>query len=125
MSIMSIVHSNTYHLGFLIPLSAIAFLTIVFQSNHDGNSWGYKNLRLIGRYSMEIYILQYFLHIKLPGIRNFFILVSENNSVFGTMFIEFAVCSLISAIIIYICIGVAKIIETNTVLSYLLFGRKV
>lgn len=76
-----------------------------------------QHLQIFGKYSLSIYILQFYL-CKFSNLSSF----AENYNV--QPFILFIITTIIAIPICYICILIAKIIETNKISSYFMLGKK-
>ncbi|MCQ2142560.1 MAG: acyltransferase family protein [Bacteroidales bacterium] len=76
-----------------------------------------RNLQFVGRRTLDIYMLQYFLLPNIPGIGEF--LKSSGNLV-----IELFLGIGISILIIFVCLVISNILRESKFLAYWLFGAK-
>lgn len=97
-----------------LSLLAIVFCYYLFQ-NVNADSFVIKRLTTIGKYTLGIYLAQnYLLDVQFWGI-DYSIL---SNSVLLVLFTGFSI------IISYLCISIQKFMETNEVLGFLFYGKK-
>ncbi len=75
-------------------------------------------LQLFGKYSLAIYILQFYL-CKFSTLNNF----TDNFNI--QPFILFLITAIIAIPICYICVLIAKIIETNKICSFFMLGKEI
>jgi len=102
-----------------IIISCLSFIVLFNLTKlTKWNSFISKQLVLFGRYSLSIYIFQFY-------ITNFFIetpFILFNDY---THIILFVICLAASIPLCYICIIVAKIIELNKFLNFIFLGKRV
>lgn len=77
-----------------------------------------QRLQLFGKYSLAIYILQFYL-CKFSTLNNF----TDNFNI--QPFILFIITAIIAIPICYICVLIAKIIETNKICSFFMLGKEI
>lgn len=76
------------------------------------------SLQLFGRYSLAIYVIQFYL-CKLS---------SQQIEIYETTInpiILFIITTIIAIPICYICVAIAKIIETNKLLNFIMLGKRI
>lgn len=100
-----------------MPLAMIIFINsfcIQFPKKHSGG------IMLIGRYSLEIYILHVFFVMVFPAVGQYMLSIDNWMSVF-TFQLLYSFC--LSLIAIVCSMLVAKFVKTSTLLKRLLFGQ--
>jgi fucose 4-O-acetylase-like acetyltransferase len=100
-----------YLIGFVGSLFFITFIKNISNSNFQGK----KYLTLIGRYTLEIYILQWL--ILQRGI-SLWKVSYMNKWIFNFLFTP-----IISIVVIFSCYILIKIIEKNNILNLFLLGK--
>lgn len=117
-----IIINSSYHIpliGILIPVFAIFYLVNVFQKIDYRNTIIGRALMIIGKNSLEVYILHLFFLMPFQQVGIF--IIQQNN--FAVSFTLQIVYSLILSIIaIVLSIVVARFIKLNHILSKLIFG---
>lgn len=95
--------------------SFIVFFNIVIKLKW--NSFISKQVILLGRYSLAIYIMQFYFTTFM---------IKRDVLVFDNLnyWLILLICFIVSIIICYISIGIAKIIELNYILNFLLLGKR-
>ena len=79
-----------------------------------------KKLVTCGQYTLEIYLFHFFFLFKAFSIGEYFSVIKDVPSAF---FLPFAYSMLVSSILIYICICLARIVRKVDVLSFLCLGK--
>lgn len=100
-----------------MPLAMIIFINsfcIQFPKKHSGG------VMLIGRYSLEIYILHVFFVMVFPAVGQYMLSIDNWMTVF-TFQLLYSFC--LSLIAIVCSMLVAKFVKTSTLLKRLLFGQ--
>lgn len=105
-------------LGLFIPLFASSFLYCFTKKENELVSL--RMVKLIGKYSMEIYVFHLFFIIQIPEIGQY-ILTLTNFSTSITLQLVYSL--IITVISVFFSISIAKIINSNQYLSKLLFGK--
>lgn len=82
------------------------------------NSKAKQTLQLFGRYSLAIYVIQFYLCGIYKG--HTLIQIENINSI-----ILFIITLVIAIPICYICVLIAKIIETNKLCNFVLLGKRI
>lgn len=98
----------------LAHFSGLLLVFIIFSRYHFPTTLS-KALSLWGKYSLEIYLLQYFL---LHILQHTFI--SEIRNEYYQSGLNLIIC----LAIIYLCIGFARYVSKSQILSFLLFGNQ-
>ena len=104
--------------GILTPILAIAFLYSTCKKC-DFHFWGGKILALLGKKSLEIYILHLFFVMPFQEVGSY-ILQQPYFPMSVTLQIIYSLT--ISAIAIYLSIVFANLLKKNQILSKLIFG---
>lgn len=97
---------------------ALMTVVIVFYSNSSvlsGNSSTSRLLRFIGRRTLDIYMIHYFLIPNLGFMKAWL----ENGNM---VIIQFAISALVTAVIVLICLMLSSIIRKSSTLESWLFG---
>lgn len=116
-----------YHLTgyFSLTYNYVAYLAIAFFLNISIQLTNFAKaqriLGVVGTKTMEIYILHGFMATCVPVIGLFFTQVSEYG-VRASMSVQLLVSVSASAIIIYLCLIIAKLIKNSDLFSLLFFG---
>ena len=121
LSVLILMSKPLFHLGFLLPVAIVVALLNIFQETKNDRIS--ERLRFYGKHSMEIYILQYFFHIKLPVFATSATVMSEANSLGGLLIFQVLVSLIATVAICEACIAVASIINRSKILSKLLLGK--
>lgn len=94
----------------------IFFLNLFTKLNINSNAK--QALQLFGRYSLAIYVIQFY----LCGIYKGYTLIQIENI---NSIILFVITLAIAIPICYICVLIAKIIETNKLCNFFLLGKRI
>lgn len=103
---------------FFIGLSGTIFFFLIFKklsANFSNNKWIYT-LANVGKYTMGIYIVQFYL---IESYRSIPFLTGANHLLFNILF-----APLISCFVIVFSIFIIKLIQRNKTLSFLFLGIK-
>lgn len=119
-TLFSLNNSNIHipYIGTFAPISAMAFLWSSFKKVNYKTCGG-EVLTLIGRNSLEIYILHLFFVMPFHEVGTY-ILVQKNFAMSITLQVIYSFT--ISSIAIVLSIGVANILKKNKILSKIMFG---
>lgn len=79
-----------------------------------------KRLFTCGQYTLEIYLFHFFFLYKAFFLGDYFSTIEDVPSAF---FLPFAYSLLVSSMIVYACVCIAKIVRRVDVLSFLLLGK--
>lgn len=114
------LNSFDFLLRVTISFSAICMLYYFFKNSFNEGR-GFKVFSLLGKRSIEIYLIHFFFAFKLTELGDYLVGVTF----YGTnLLIQIVYSTVVSAIIITLCLGVTKIIERSKSLSFLLLGKK-
>lgn len=102
----------------LVPLCMVAMLTIVFRARHNCNSRLENGMAFVGRHTLDIYVIHYFLLLcfHLDGVDRW--LVSTGNLTLSAL-----LSMLITIVIVFTCILVGKILRRSRWMNAVLFGE--
>lgn len=102
-----------------ITISATAFIVLLNLFTRIELSISIKHyLQLLGKYSLAIYVIQFYLcRFSSQQIE-----INENTI---NPIILFIITTIIAIPICYICVAIAKMIETNKLLNFLMLGKRI
>ena len=105
----------------LLELCGIVIVFSIFRKNQAvfaSENKVSKLLKFIGKRTLDIYLLHYFF---IPfGLHKIFPFFTENNF----PIIEFAVCLILTIMIVVACLVVSAVFRTSNTLGHFLFGAK-
>lgn len=112
--IHSLVHDELVRYAGLITLFIFFFIKKDFfdTSNHITNS-----LLFIGRRTLDIYLLHYFLIPQMPWLTKY--LESSN-----VILLQFVITGIVSLLVVAVCLLISEIIRSSNALAYFCFGAK-
>lgn len=87
----------------------------------------YKFINYIGKYSLEIYFLHYFVFISVPDAIKYLSpnvkFINEQVQFISLLFREFVIAFPITVIIILTCLGINKLLSMSSIIQALFFGK--
>lgn len=113
-----------YYSGPLNVIKGAILVAIIFTCfRHSEAFWSKKNMftdsmEYVGRRTLDLYMLHYFLLMPIPVIGEF--ITSLNNNIV----IEFLSVGLLTLVVTFLSLQLSNLIRTSSVLSNLLFGVK-
>ena len=114
------------HIRTFVRIARVVCLYQVFYHYKDSIGMNYlnKSLGYIGKHTLEIYFIHYFLLFGLPHVAAILIDVSFTEMPIKgcTSFLEFLILMPLTIVIAYTCILIKKIIDCVPVVSRLCFG---
>lgn len=90
-------------------------ISLLIQNSHLS-----KKLVACGQYTLEIYLFHFFFLYKASFLGEYFSTIEDVPSAF---FLPFAYSLLVSSMIVYACVCIAKIVRRVDVLSFVLLGK--
>lgn len=109
---------TNFHFVSLTGIFAIVILLNLFATHSEVLP---KWLSVVGKYSLEIYVLHWFF---LPKMQDWGKYLLDQTSFNENLILIAMVCSFVSSFIIAFCIIVAKVVKQSFMLDYLCFGVK-
>lgn len=100
-----------------VGLFAVFTLVFYYREVFEQQTIWSQALQTIGRYTLDIYMIQYFLLPDLPCLKQFF--CSSHSLV-----LEFVITLLLSLLIVYFSMLISKIIRSSHYLGRILFAAK-
>ena len=122
--IICCVYGKLPGLQICTPFFAIFTIVGYFNNNPSIADNQQSVLLWLGNNSLQIYILQYFFRINVPGLRTYYLEYLQVNSLGSLICVQFVVTLLESLSIIAMCYISIRLIETSRILSLLLFGKR-
>ena len=113
-------------------ITKISRILLIYTLFYNNRNWIDKSLigktfSYLGKYTLEIYFLHYFLLFTPPMIINNYLnsIYTGNNHAneIVVSFVEFSIITPIVIYISYICVFIRKIISSVPLLSRFIFGR--
>lgn len=108
----------------ILPLSAIVMFVYLFRNALDSAQNYYQQLIYVGKNSLAIYLLHFFFIPPMYHISSWFIGANAQFVGGGAVFVQFFIAGTVTTIVILLSLGLTKIIETSSILSTLLLGKK-
>lgn len=102
------------YMGLFLVFMLFHHYRLYFDSEH----WLAETMRLVGRHTLDIYVLHYFLLPKMPMLRSW---AFHNDMVI----LEMTVTILLSILIIALCLLLSRIIRSSNFLGHYLLGAKI
>lgn len=115
---MAVSIKTNFHFVSLTGIFAIVILLNLFATHSEVLP---KWLSVVGKYSLEIYVLHWFF---LPKMQDWGKYILGQASFNKNIILTAMVCLLVSVFIIAVCMIVAKVVKQSTILDYLCFGVK-
>lgn len=115
---MAVSIKTNFHFVSLTGIFAIVILLNLFAIHSEVLP---KWLSVVGKYSLEIYVLHWFF---LPKMQDWGKYLLDQTSFNENLILIAMVCSLVSSFIIAFCMIVAKVVKQSFMLDYLCFGVK-
>lgn len=117
-------YDDFYYSGSINIIKGVILVVIIFTCFRNSEVfWSKKNMftntmEYVGRRTLDLYMLHYFLLMPIPIIGKF--IISLNNNVV----IEFLLIGLLTLVVTFLSLQLSNLIRTSSVLSNLLFGVK-
>lgn len=115
---MAVSIKTNFHFVSLTGIFAIVILLNLFATHSEVLP---KWLSVVGKYSLEIYVLHWFFLPKMQDWGKYILVQASFNK---NIILTAMVCLLVSVFIIAVCMIVAKVVKQSTILDYLCFGVK-
>jgi len=109
---------NSISFRFVQPLLAIATLYCIFLMRDTQNSYIDRTLAFIGRNTLDIYVLHYFLVSSINFQATSLWLQKTDNSL-----LAFAIASVLGILIVFSSIFIGKLLKQDTILRKYAFGE--
>ena len=109
----------------LSRLCCIYSVFYFFREFFETNNKFSLGLSTIGRHTLEIYFLHYFLLFRMPHIQSIFNSLLNDKCFYGPSaewFVELVIVCVVSVFLCFACIGIKKIISAFPIISELCFG---
>lgn len=109
---------TNFHFVNLTGIFAIVILLNLFETYSEMLP---KWLSVVGKYSLEIYVLHWFFLPKMQDWGKYLLSQASFNE---NIILTAMICSIVSAFIIAFCMIAVKIVKQSSILDYLCFGVK-
>lgn len=111
--------ADSFNRHIVIPLCAVIVITTLFVSRHGCNSRLERGIEFVGRHTLDIYVIHYFIltTINLSVVDRWLTLS-------GNHFISLCLSSLIALLVLLCSIGIGMMLHRSPLIEAVVYGKR-